>query len=198
MHRYERTNLWQATLAVQLESDAEAAARRRLRSAYEVFRDRAAMLANEIARELPDFTVHDITHIDALWEMADLAAGGHTILTPAEAFVLGGAILIHDLGLGLAALPGGRDSIKSHPLWADTRAALSRSRGSRDSVDGTTHETEDIERQATAAVLRQLHAENAEKLALQALPLDYSVRQKRIFCELHACCVAAIRMVAAR
>jgi hypothetical protein len=64
-------------------------------------------LAAEIHRDLPEFTVHDITHLDALWEIADIVAGEQFSLTPPEAFVLGGAFLLHDLGMSLAAYPQG-------------------------------------------------------------------------------------------
>lgn len=49
----------------------------------------------------------DGTHLDALWETVDLAAGDAFALNPLEAYVLGGAILLHDLGLSVSfGLPG--------------------------------------------------------------------------------------------
>jgi len=51
------------------------------------------MLAGDIHRDLPDLTVHDITHLDALWEMADLVAGPDYPLNPLEAFALGAVFL---------------------------------------------------------------------------------------------------------
>src|SRR5688572_25964341 len=91
----------------------------RLRSALLGFRERAAILAGEIQRDLPEFTVHDVTHLDALWEMADLIAGSDYPLNPLEVFALGGAILLHDLGLGLAAWPDGLAGIKTGLGWQD-------------------------------------------------------------------------------
>ena len=108
MKRFENTSLWQRTLATQLDPDPEMSNRARLRAAYEGFRDRAAILAVEIGITLPEFTVHDVTHLDALWEMAQLVAGPQFSLSPAEAFVLGGTFLIHDLeGNGTGRLSRG-------------------------------------------------------------------------------------------
>jgi hypothetical protein len=70
-------------------------------------RDRAAQLVAEIPQNLRDYTVHDITHLDALWETASLVAGSDYSLNPLEGFVLGGAILLHDAGMALVAYPLG-------------------------------------------------------------------------------------------
>jgi hypothetical protein len=66
--------LLRRTLAPQPAPDPHAEPRERLWRALLQMRDRAKMLAGEIHRDLPDFTVHDITHLDALWEIADLIA----------------------------------------------------------------------------------------------------------------------------
>ena len=107
MAGFENTYLWQSTLAKQLSPDNLEKEREFFRVNYESFRVNAGLLAAEISRDLPDYTVHDITHLDALWEMASIVCGVDYILNPAEAFVLGGAFLIHDLGMGLAAYPDG-------------------------------------------------------------------------------------------
>lgn len=124
------------------------------------------MLAAEIGKDLPDFTVHDVSHIDALWEMAELIAGPDYPLNPAEAFVLGGAFLVHDLGMGLAAYPGGVDDVRKQQLWSDTIVSALRRRGGewRDS-SSFNDLPPDVEREALATVLRALHAERAEHLA---------------------------------
>lgn len=168
MNRFEHTGLWQSTLATQLDPDLESSPRRKLRTAFESMRERSVVLASEIARTLPDFTVHDITHIDALWEMAQLIAGEDYALTPSEAFVLGGAFLIHDLGMGLAAYPRGLPEIREHLLWKDTVAAEIKKQHGRMRLDAgaATDPSLAIEQLATATVLRQMHAERAEFLAL--------------------------------
>jgi hypothetical protein len=52
---------------------------------------------------MPTYTVHDLTHADALWETASLVTGPDVELNPAEGFVLGAAFLFHDAAMGLAA-----------------------------------------------------------------------------------------------
>lgn len=123
---YESTTLWQKTLARQLEPDVNDKEREILRVEFEHFRERAKILASEINRTLPEFTVHDISHIDALWDTAELVTKDYTDLNPAEAFVLGGAFLIHDLGMGLAAFPNGIEELKSSNLWKDVVSSLLR------------------------------------------------------------------------
>ena len=105
MFAFESTRLWSETLAEQSGSDQHASQRTRLRVAYLSLRERAALLADRIQDDLPELTVHDVTHLDALWELADLVAGSNVSLNPAEGFVLGAAFLIHDLGLAVAAYP---------------------------------------------------------------------------------------------
>ncbi|ARO88512.1 ATP-binding protein [Nitrosospira lacus] len=167
MKRFEKTTLWQKTLAIQLDPDTEATNRARLRAAYESFRERAGVLAAEIAIVLPEFTVHDITHLDALWEMAQLITGEKFTLTPAEAFVLGGAFLIHDLGMGLAAYPKGVDALQKTELWHDTVASLlQKKHGRQSTIDEVKNPPEIIRNAAIRQVLRELHAKHAEHLAL--------------------------------
>lgn len=125
------------------------------------------MLAAEIARDLPTLTVHDVSHLDALWDMTDLVAGSAYEINPLEGFVLGGAFLIHDLGLGLAAGPGGIDELRRDIRWSDTVVSLFlASSGRSPSSDEIANPPADIARKATESLLRQLHAERAERLAL--------------------------------
>lgn len=164
MADYKDTGLWKRTLAPRNE-DPNAAAREKLRQGYEKMRERAAMLVAEVSRILPDYTVHDISHLDALWEMADLIAGPTYSLNPAEAFVLGGAILIHDAGMSLAAYPRGLDDLKTHRLWADTVTYYS-TIGKDKTAGGpaTKESTDELLRDVVPDMLRRLHAEQAEHL----------------------------------
>jgi hypothetical protein len=162
---FERTRLWKSALAAQPTHDPEQAARDRLRVAFLGFRERCATIAAEIPLTLRDYTVHDITHIDALWEMADLIVGSEISLTPTEAFVLGGAFLIHDLGNGLAAFSEGIEQIRATPAWGDAVTALFVSReGRQPTTSEISQPPQEIEREATAQVLRRLHAAHAERL----------------------------------
>ena len=160
MNRYEKTSIWQKTLGRQLNNDDYENERDFLRNSYEQFRERARLLAGEINRSLPEYTVHDITHIDALWDMAELITKDKVSLNPIEAFVLGGAFLIHDLGMGIAAYPEGIEQIKKEKMWRDIAASLFREKYNR-TISNTDYDSLDneIEKNTTETVLRQLHAQ---------------------------------------
>lgn len=163
---YTKSRIFLRTLGEQPAPDEWADPRARLRHALDGFRKRAAVLAGEIHRDLPDFTVHDITHIDALWEMADLLAGPDYPLNPLEAFVLGGAFLLHDLGLGLAAWPEGVGRIKEGLGWRDALSAhLRKLLGRAPTAEEMASPPWEVERAALQDRLRALHAEHAERLA---------------------------------
>lgn len=167
MVTFETATLWKCTLAARSEPDQFRHERERLRSAFLSFRDRAAMLAAEIARDLPDYTVHDITHLDALWQLADLIAGSEYELTPTEAFVLGGAFLTHDLGNGLAAYPDGVAAMYTSTGWRDAVSlVLRRQIGRAATTEEIQGASQTVRNQATAQVLRTMHAQQAERLAL--------------------------------
>jgi hypothetical protein len=168
MPNYTDTRLWKISLGKETETDTgeERNPFERLRNTYFTFRERAAHIAGEVAISLPEFTVHDVTHLDALWEMADLIAGPDYHLTPTEAFVLGGAFLIHDLGNGLAAYPKGKEELRQDSAWADTVAILlKRELGRAPTLEEIQQPNKDIEIEAIGQVLRNLHAKHAERLA---------------------------------
>ena len=161
---YERTRAWQTALAPRAD-DPDERPRDRLRVAFRSMRDKAATLAGEIARDLPDYTVHDVTHLDALWELVDLIGGEDLTLNPCEIFVLGGALLTHDLGMTAAAYPGGRDELRAQERWRDTVARLMRR-------EGLVHRPnqappEDVAARADREVLRLLHADKAREIPKQ-------------------------------
>jgi hypothetical protein len=54
--------------------------------------------------------------------MADLICGDNVTLNACEGFVLGGAFLLHDLGISLAAYQSSRGAISEDPLWRDVVA----------------------------------------------------------------------------
>jgi len=167
INRFEQTSIWQKTLAKQIDPDIHEKQREFLRVQFENFREKANLLASEISIILPEFTVHDISHIDALWETAELVTKEEVELNPAEAFVLGGAFLIHDLGMGLASFPSGINELKKEAIWKDTVASVLKTKLKREinEIDFINLD-KDTERIAIENVLRLLHAKNAEKLAL--------------------------------
>lgn len=117
---YESTTLWQTAFSHQ--SDGFDKQRDKLVVAYEDLRDRVALLLNQIQLELPDLTLHDITHVDALWRVASEIAGPNFPLNPAEAIVLGGAFLLHDAAHCRAAYPGGVAELRRTVEWRDAAA----------------------------------------------------------------------------
>src|SRR5713226_3652870 len=166
MPDFTTTGLWIRTLA-ERENDPDKGPRELLRATLLGIRERAKFLAGEIARDLPEFTNHDITHLDALWETADMICGPEYSITPADAFALGGAFLIHDLGMGLAAYPDGLSSLKKEPIWTDLVTARLREKlGRNPTSDELTHPDAHIEATVKAETLRTLHASRAERLGL--------------------------------
>jgi hypothetical protein len=165
MAEFMSTGIWRRTLA-EREADPHATARERLRSQFLRFRDNAGTVADEIKRAYPSLTVHGLTHLDALWEMADLIVGADYPLTPAEAFVLGGAFLVHDLGNGLAAYPGGETELRASKAWKDALAArIRREKGRAPKQSELTKPPPELAQLATEDALRVLHAKQAAQLA---------------------------------
>lgn len=161
---YQHTQVWKRTLAPQKKDD-HSASRERLRTAFVRFRERAAQLGGDISRDLPFFTVHDVTHLDALWEMVDLIAGSDYPLTPSETFILGGAILVHDLAMSQAAYQNEFDKLKSEPIWRDTVSGLLRGKFSRTPTrDEIANPDAETEKSAIQTLLRELHARQATVL----------------------------------
>ncbi len=159
------STLWKTTLA-EFENDEFHVERERLRSSFSIFRERVAQLATEIRKDLPTLTVHDVSHLDALWEVGSLIVGDRCSLTPTEGYVLGGAILLHDLAMSVAATPGGATALKNDPRWSDLvwgwYQEFEGRNPTKDEIENTKPETREY---VLFNLLRQKHAENAEKLA---------------------------------
>ena len=78
---------------------------------------------------------------------------------------MGVAIVLHDLGLAVAAYPGGRDELRKSPGWADARAAAVRRRlGRAPTEDELSMKDPDLDSTADATILRRRHAEHASEL----------------------------------
>ncbi|MFJ7214793.1 ATP-binding protein [Amycolatopsis sp. NPDC098790] len=164
VHGFEQTPLWRHTLAPRTGEDPEREPRAHLRSAYLQFRSAVEPLAAEISRSMPMFTDHSIAHVDALWDTASLICGEGFPLNAAEAFVLGGAFLLHDLGMGLASYSGGLATIENDPQFEDLLAsAVARLRRADPSAGGPALE-QAARDQTVADLLRLRHAEQAERL----------------------------------
>ncbi|MFF6989557.1 ATP-binding protein [Streptomyces sp. NPDC010273] len=164
-HDYTSTPLWQDTLAPRPDGDAHAAQRERLRTSYAELRRKAAVLLKENERSMPDFTVHDISHVDALWETADLVCGRQVLLNPAEAYVLGCAFVLHDAAMGEAAYGTSVRDALGEKRWRDlVSVEYYHRRGcwpDREALNAPPAEIADVCR---ANAIRETHAEQARRL----------------------------------
>lgn len=157
---FKQTTVWRAAFE-ESRDDATQEEQAHLAGVYEAMRKRASALVAIIRADLPHMTVHDVTHLDALWEMASIAAGDSFDLNPAEAFVFGGAVLLHDSAMTLAAFPGGKSELRQQTEWRDLHARYAASVPA-----GDTAAAKEAENQATADALRLLHAKQAEHLPM--------------------------------
>lgn len=158
------SRIWSSTLGGASTEDPRAS----LIAVFKEFRERAAHLATKIQADLPDLTVHDVTHLDALWEIASTIVGGDVQFTPTEAFVLGGAFLLHDLAMSVAAIPGGIEAISRDPKWIDhVYAEYQRLCHRAPVASEIANPTPEVRRGALFQYLRRVHAERAEVLASQ-------------------------------
>lgn len=155
MEAFETSSIWKKTLGksneLQFPVETE-----ELRTAFLKFRINTSHLVSRISLILPGLTQHDISHLDALWDVASLIVGDDFPINPLEAFILGGAILIHDSALCFEAYSEGQEGIRQTVQWKDAYSELFDEMSKADD--------EDIKKQADFAALRELHAKQAESL----------------------------------
>ena len=160
-------DLFKRTLGAR-QDDSHARERDRLRNAFFDFRTKATMLAGEIARDLPNYTEHGISHLDALWETADLIAGPDYAINPAEAFVLGCAFLLHDLAMTKAAYPEGIEAVIGQDEWRESLFIHFKAiNGMEPSAEDLDNPQPEVVRAAEAELLRDFHAKRATLLIQQ-------------------------------
>jgi hypothetical protein len=164
---FRLTWLWRHAF-VNPQADVTPAEQEFFRQSYLSMRDKAAQLVAQIAGAMPGMTVHDVSHLDALWETASLVSEGALTFTPVEAFVFGASVLLHDSAMSLAAYPKGLGDLKDTVAWKDTVTALLGE--GEHSPDQIANPSPSIIERAVPEVLRQLHAQQAEKLAQQGWP----------------------------
>lgn len=165
---FRQTWLWRQAFQTP-RSDSTTEEQEFFKTQYLSIRDRAAQLVSRIAGDLPGMTVHDISHLDALWDTASSVAEGAVNVNPAEAFVLGASILLHDAAMSLAAYPGGLAEVSTTIAWKDAiaRLALNSEESGGEKFD-VENPPDAIVQRILPEVLRRLHAERAEELAEQA------------------------------
>lgn len=168
---FEKTSLWRNSFGNGAFTD-EAEARDILRTRLLDLRKRAEHLVALIHRDVPGLTVHDVTHLDALWETASLISGENYPLNPAEAFVFGAAVLLHDSAMSMAAYPKGLEEVKRTPEWSDAIASRFQAiAGKPPSPQEIDNPPEDIRNAALADVLREYHAKRASDLPFLEWPV---------------------------
>ncbi len=120
-------------------------------------RDNTKLLTDRVTTALPGLTIHDVSHLDALWEVADVIAGDQFRLNPLETYIFGCAVLLHDACLCFEAYKGGQEAVRQTVEWLDNRKRLA-------SSGNVVH----LDQEADFATLRMLHAKQAEQLATSA------------------------------
>ena len=147
----ETSELWQRSF----EDEGNNPDVSRLATSLRGIRRNARQLTSRIATSLPDLTLHDISHLDALWDVASIVAGPEFQLNPLEAYVFGAAVLLHDAGLCFEAYSGGREAVRASLQWRDAYGRLA----------SNPTEGQDPAQDADLEALRRLHASQARKLA---------------------------------
>jgi hypothetical protein len=166
MMPFENTHLWKNAFSADA-SPAEERSRERLRVMYRLFWERTVELSRTIQNDLPDLTLHDERHFTALWERAAILAGTKLQINPLEAFVFGGAILLHDAGHALATYRGGLNELRQTPQWRDKLTMYLRSPdGEPATKEALANPPDGISRQVLFDTLRALHAQKAVQLAM--------------------------------
>lgn len=146
---FERSYLFNKTLAPR--NDADESMRTKLRDEFLKARANAAFLLDKIRVDFPNLTIHDITHVDSLWEVASVICGEDFPVNPMEGFVLGCSFLIHDAALSYDAV-GGEATLRATPEWKDAFYEASLQAGLSDS---------EKEKNADFNAIRTLHAKYA-------------------------------------
>jgi Histidine kinase-, DNA gyrase B-, and HSP90-like ATPase len=143
-------------LFAKLTEDAE------LLATVRSLRDIVVALAATTARSVPHFTDHTIRHMDALWSVADhvLTPAEIDRLNAAEAFLLGCAFYLHDIGMAYAATDVGLQRLRDSVPYKAIIASAPKPQRLDTPYDA----------QAIAIAVRQLHAEAAKELAVHEIP----------------------------
>lgn len=151
---YQDTSLWKRTLGLY-DSNVEP-----LRNSFLRAREHAEFLLGKIRNDFPNLTVHDITHVDSLWNVADTIIGPDYRINPLEGYILGIAFLIHDAALSYNTV-GGIDKLRGSIQWKDAFA------------DGPGDKNEEeFKKECDFDAIRALHAKYAEDIPTQVYKND--------------------------
>ena len=152
--RAQQTSLWKRTLG----SDDEDV--KPLRESFLDARENAAFLLDKIRPDFPNLTIHDITHVDSLWTVADAIIGDNYPINPLEGYVLGIAFLIHDAAMSYDAV-GGKEKLRNTIEWKDAHA------------DGPGDKSEEeFEKECDFIAIRAIHAREAKEIMSRTFTSD--------------------------
>lgn len=140
-----------------------------LRSSFKDIRKKAEVVANYINESQPGLTLHDITHLDSLWETAHTIAGQDLKLNPIEAYIFGCSVLFHDLGMALVLWDENLDQLKNSNEYNDLAFELYKRKLQRNPTEKELETIpDDIAKATLYARLRDLHAFKAKELPLKS------------------------------
>jgi hypothetical protein len=170
---FRQTWLWQHVF-VNPRLDASIEEQEYFRNQLLNMRERVGHLVAQIASDMPGMTVHDLSHLDSLWENASLVAEGAVTVTPPEGFVFGASVLLHDAAMTIAAYPNGLTDIQQTVQWKDAAAHWEQVQAEAED-DGDS--SDQMIKAILPDVLRRLHAQQAAVLAEQAWISDAGEKQ---------------------
>jgi hypothetical protein len=160
---YNETALWQRTLGSTGNNPREESAIAALRSTFETAHTRIKPIVRQAHLDCAGLTIHDESHLDALWQLANTISGDQYEINPLEAFVFGCSVLFHDSALAVAAYEGGLDALKATPEW---QRAMIQAVGTTNiqSLSLSPDQTKQVESTALFAVVRSLHGKQAANI----------------------------------
>lgn len=180
MKDHQKSTLWQLTLRARGD-DPFAAQRNRLCAAYDIFWDRGVELAKRISLDVPGLTLHDEAHLSALWARASQLTGSEYPINPLEAFVLGGAILLHDAGHAVVAYCGGISELEQTLEYRDaTAATLGRNEAVPAREQDLSAPPKHVADEAMFMALRRLHSKQAQVLATRSFSGVYLIDDQEL------------------
>lgn len=147
MDEYKRTDLWQK--AFRHQNDGNDSLRDKLAATYERSRENATILLAKISKDFRNLTVHNISHVDGLWQVASTITGKDYDINPLEGFVLGCAFLMHDAVLSYEAF-GGVNALRGTPQWKDYLKAVQQ--------ENVMTQEKEQQKEADFRTIRLLHA----------------------------------------
>ena len=152
---FKETQLWK--IAFESKGDSNETFRRTLDHSLDEARNNAIFLLNKIRGDFPSLTIHDITHVDSLWQVASVIVGPDYCINPLEGYILGCAFLLHDAALSYYSV-GGKKRLRDTTEWKDYYADYAK----RDDIS-----EEEIKVEVDFKAIRFLHGKYAETLCDQ-------------------------------